>query len=76
MKQSLQTAIIMHIIYLCSIFEHSAVLFLRFFLNSVFKTKLKMKKNKQMQWKQTALQLHKTVKINILDSIARNKTQQ
>lgn len=43
MKQSLQTAIIMHIIYLCSIFEHSAVLFLRFFLNSVFKTKLKIK---------------------------------
>lgn len=29
-----------------------------------------------MQWKQTALQLHKTVKINILDSIARNKSQQ
>lgn len=45
MKQSLQTAIIMHIIYLCSIFEHSAVLFLRFFLNSVFKTKLKIKTN-------------------------------
>lgn len=44
MKQSLQTAIIMHIIYLCSIFEHSAVLFLRFFfLKSVFKTKLKIK---------------------------------